>query len=925
MASIKQYYIYYPCPGTPGEIFFSNQGPSWIDSQGFVQFSSDPSGLLPLNQCYHVTLFEASSVPTPYIPIDWNTVTAIAFSSCEQCQATSGQPCLECPPGFTLNEGVCEQTNYSPASYTGNTIPITAGAKDPAYSSFGLILYPDITGYTFPLYGNGATVPSYSVIDNNGAGAIVTPLLGGFASFHLSNLWGMYDPGTGCPATGTTGGRLNATGIWPTPASPGNYTPYNEEVCFEFCVTTDVEKQYLIGIGGDNIVKIYVDDLVTPKVHLNAINGTIVNPFAFWHVFPITLSAGTHIIKLCGINLQNVNPPNPPTPTVAAIGGEIYDIDLATFQLNLTTAATVPPFCGNVDADLEPYILFSTRDLIGTTIADPDSPGEWVCPDGYTFTTCNGTPECLQIATAPTIPCGYEFVPCCGGDSIYYTIAESIPLTIGSVVFNEITQQCYTVVEVFNAPALPYPAISISDLTVIDQGCEDIQCTIPCNPCECIRIRYTGTPGPGTQNIDYVDCELNDAVYVVTLDGEWGPKLCSKFYSLPSPDYEVETFGDCSLNSSNEYECPPCYVLTDCDGIKDPIYTYNPNISQYITNNNVITIDGDSTCWIPSVSNLGCECAIVTSVQYVYDNCEECGLKSYKLTNCDTGDIIYTTTDLSAYTAVTIEIDCGGCWTVEELDFLPPSDQPVNVITSFASCEICNSEYYVLTDCAGIEDPIITITNLSDYVGGVIKLDFCPDICWSVARTTPVTTAGVVNIDQGFETCSDCWLATFECTGQSVVLNENAIGLRLDFVDCEGVLTNILIEETTINLCGLLVLPDVNIISITNYGPCIDGEFPPIPPPTYPRRRVTPGYNTPACTTEYYENVMCNYSEWMYKDVLERRYGISNCCPDELMKWEIKKELLQLAVLVNPDYTCLTQPDCGCCNPVQLTPRTCGS
>jgi hypothetical protein len=50
----------------------------------------------------------------------------------------------------------------------------------------------------------------------------------------------------------------------------------------------------------------------------------------------------------------------------------------------------------------------------------------------------------------------------------------------------------------------------------------------------------------------------------------------------------------------------------------------------------------------------------------------------------------------------------------------------------------------------------------------------------------------------------------------------------------------------------------------------------------------------------------------MYKDVLEKRYGISNCCPEELMKWEIKKELLDLAVLVNPDYTCQPAANCGC-------------
>jgi hypothetical protein len=61
------------------------------------------------------------------------------------------------------------------------------------------------------------------------------------------------------------------------------------------------------------------------------------------------------------------------------------------------------------------------------------------------------------------------------------------------------------------------------------------------------------------------------------------------------------------------------------------------------------------------------------------------------------------------------------------------------------------------------------------------------------------------------------------------------------------------------------------------------------------------------------------------------RYGISNCCPEDEEKWLIKKELIDLQALVDPDYICTpvtsccgqTLTSCGCgCN---QTLKTCNS
>jgi hypothetical protein len=79
-------------------------------------------------------------------------------------------------------------------------------------------------------------------------------------------------------------------------------------------------------------------------------------------------------------------------------------------------------------------------------------------------------------------------------------------------------------------------------------------------------------------------------------------------------------------------------------------------------------------------------------------------------------------------------------------------------------------------------------------------------------------------------------------------------------------------------------------------------------------RKVKPGYNTPICSADKYDKITCNAADIMYKKVLELRYGISDCCPEENEKWLISKELIELQALTDPNYTCDPLTDC-CGNP----------
>ena len=92
------------------------------------------------------------------------------------------------------------------------------------------------------------------------------------------------------------------------------------------------------------------------------------------------------------------------------------------------------------------------------------------------------------------------------------------------------------------------------------------------------------------------------------------------------------------------------------------------------------------------------------------------------------------------------------------------------------------------------------------------------------------------------------------------------------------------------------------IYTVIKYGHCVQ-YFP-------NNRKVRPGYNTPICSADKYDKITCNAADIMYKKVLELRYGISDCCPEENEKWLIKKELIELQALTDPNYTCDPLTDC---------------
>jgi hypothetical protein len=450
----------------------------------FVQ--ADPSDyvvdrtVLYNDKCYQILSISwtRATLPTPQPPIEptfgdnanaaggtYSPDTAyrvITETPCEggevptYCPDCDSQPeGCGCPEGFEFVNGDCIQEETTPATFTGTLAPVNAGNKNLYFGAEGLRLYPDISSNIFPLVVDISA--GFKVIDNYGAGATIVPSILTLES----ELWGLNaitntSPAVlaGCASLGDQTGRLNDIGVWATGASlksvaVNNYDAINgvgafdalsnqdkisvyenTGVAFEFCVDVTESKQYLIGIAGDNEVFLKIDgNLVILLGDPNrygqgppAEDNKTAPTFRSFHVFPITLTTGTHIINLRGVNWNGT----------ASFGAEIYDIDLATFTSTLTTPFTSSPDCGNTVADLEPYIIFSTKNYIGQDIPI-SATGNWECPDGSILDECNGIPQCKTVTTTQSLTCCYYVENCFDASlNFYCLLSDSTALALGN-------------------------------------------------------------------------------------------------------------------------------------------------------------------------------------------------------------------------------------------------------------------------------------------------------------------------------------------------------------------------------------------------------------------------------------------------------------------------------------------------------------
>jgi hypothetical protein len=745
-----------------------------------------------------------------------------------------------CPDGYQLVNGECVKIVEVPAQFSGDVFNIGAAGQDAVSSILGLFLHEDITSKPKPIKNiSGASFPNFT--DNTNAP--VNLLISGLRS----KLWGCYTSEGACYNPASVPTRQNISQIQAFKAGPPTGSTV---VKFEYCVSIPQTKQYMmflstvlsIAAPTTPIYKIYINNVLTFSCTQNN------HLFDTSNVFPMTLPAGdlkiTIEISKAYFSGNYIN-------STYRFAFEIYNIDIPTFQAQLTIPITGFPNCGNQPSDINSYVLFSTKDSIGTTMPNLNS-GNYTCTQG---TLIQGDCGILNMCE------GLDFQdttdPIC-----YFTLNNCItnqPYEIdGEVVYLKYTGIC----DIGLCPEdIDYPVvISSIDSPVIGEIIEG-----------CLTLTNTSTIP--TSFFNYEDV-INNSTSVET------------FPSCAACNPEYYTLNDCCTNEPYQVDGEILYL--SYNGVSEPGVAPDDLINLIITNIYAeagIPITGclklielqeePTTGFITSYANVVQEVETVATCE----DCQLCEYLYYTLNDCCTdepykfnGEVLYLEytgfcepgacpDDLINLIITRFYQEGGafieGCFKLTQLQNAPtePTSNYGTIITAADTvincedCQICITTYK-LTDCSNSENVVYTCSDLSQYTGFVIKLQNCEDTCWSVEI-----------VEEG--------------------------------IDPKPAGT---VTEVKLNCEECLPKPPEPVI------------------PTAQPRKVRPGYfiKNPCLSTEYVEKVNCTFSNQVYNQMTSVRYGISSCCEVDVNKWDIKKQIVDFELITIPKEEVHTPRTCYC-------------
>lgn len=222
---------------------------------------------------------------------------------------------------------------------------------------------PEITieknGIPYSTCGSYIFIPGYSIAGTGTASQI-----------SLANPFWKNGAGACVDAT-TTDGPLNRCGLWATT------TTSDQTIGFSRCIDVATTKIYYIGIACDNKATISLDGTIIVSQNETAVNaqfGITGACFKVWSIFPVVITAGSHVIELKGYNVSSA----------AALGAEIYD--------NLASEIAAATTYGDLN------LVFSTKDYIGMPVEIGSGGIGYSCadPDAY-VSYCDSPIVCKRL------------------------------------------------------------------------------------------------------------------------------------------------------------------------------------------------------------------------------------------------------------------------------------------------------------------------------------------------------------------------------------------------------------------------------------------------------------------------------------------------------------------------------------------------
>jgi hypothetical protein len=515
-------------------------------------------------------------------------------------------------------------------------------------------------------------------------------------------------------------------------------------------------------------------------------------------------------------------------------------------------------------------------------------PAECDCPIDVTVTSSyEKCEDCLPVIA-------YKLTSCVGSDVIY--TLNDLEEYIGLVV--KINCGCYKVELITQLPPNPQTVI-VEDVYTF------------CIECTREYWKLEDCAGDRDPIITYTNVDIYVGK-VIKIEN------CSECWIVTPTD---EHIGASTVVVTNEYDdCPECLIPTICECTKitnlnevEKTYTYYDcdNVLQSITLEPGES--SDKVCalyWI--TEPLFCSCIQFklngqSYYAFIIPGKLFNGKPVYNLcTSGDTFDCGYVYWD-------------GSNWVISDNEDNPPTW--ILPISTSESCPYGDWEEYnqeVGPNPIGEKTKAAAVSTLTSQPCDL-------DICTCITFTTNLgdtTTFYVVAIDEdGYPIYSDgVSTIQFSLKSNCWVLNLNEFegldGFGEFYLLCDAgedcPIGNWETEKGQV-IAGVSVeCPPVSVDftyldHFETFGECKFGNC---PQPVFKNNRtVRPGYNTPNCNPAEYDKITCKFADVMYKVVLEKRYGITNCCPDEDEKWLLKKELIDLQALRDPNYKCEA---CGC-------------
>lgn len=543
----------------------------------------------------------------------------------------------------------------------------------------------------------------------------------------------------------------------------------------------------------------------------------------------------------------------------------------------------------------------------------------------------------------------YRLTPCCNPEQSFLMfwnddnpfLQEGVYLYVSIDTENLKFNECYVVEIIQGSISGSLETLIESNFEFKAKDCEEAFETEACFCTDSVKVVNCFDETLGFDFVPEEGTELNldDIISLDLIAGDpiilGDENLCVDSFGIIHPQINPGAinptfFSGTAVKQLNLYNGKPYYLfaLTEDDhGVPGLALTYyfiwNSALSRWEVwpNFNIFTGPSNSEC-----NNLPFMALVPGTFAPPETNCSD---------PITTGgqDCIYTsignTTECDTYVTgirevtfceeeVTID-DFINCWRVIAFTATKPTHPTLAITEEHNDCEECleaknEPPCIKATDClTGSVIYLSTAETFLDYVGKIIQVELGNlIICYSIELSDicpeePAALAGTI-VDC-FSKCEDC-LPKCRCTR---AINGASVAKRLRYIDCnnqEQETSEIVGSgKTSLKYCVLSWI-DEDVTEIIEFGNCVDNECPEIP---RPKRVVTPGYNTPICTPEHYERIVCRYAENKYREVMEERFGIANCCPDESLPNDIKYELIHLQMLLDPDYECMSDPNpCDC-------------